>query len=248
MRTRLQSLLAWCGPTLILLFGIGFVLIAGLLPPVAPTNSAKEVADFYRDDTDGLRVGILISMIGWTLIGPWGISMSALLDRPGRSARMLTHLQIACVGAAIAIVVMTLLLFGLCAFRPDELAPDTTRMLNDFAWFLFLFSYPPFSLWMAAIGMSILSDDRADAAYPRWAGFLNLWIALMIIPAGLIIFFKDGPLAFDGLLALYMPLAVFFIWIVTMTALTITAIRRDPGEPTYAAAPVTSSPDLRQSP
>lgn len=38
-------------------------------------------------------------------------------------------------------------------------------------------------------------------------------------------FFKDGPLGYNGLLALYLPFGMFFAWMVLMTPWLIKAIR-----------------------
>jgi hypothetical protein len=235
---RIQRLCAWCGPALIVLFFIGFILIARLLPAVSPTDTADQIAELYSARTNAIRLGVLIAMFGWTLIGPWGISIVTLTRGRTNGARAMNNLQVACAGAAIADVVITLLIFGVASYRPDQYSPDTIRMLNDFAWFMFLFSVPPFSLWMAAIGLAILADDTTQPAFPRWAGFFNFWTALVILPAGLIVFFKVGPFAFNGVLALYMPLTVFFIWICTMTHLVLRAVRREEREVLRATEPV----------
>ncbi len=52
---------------------------------------------------------------------------------------------------------------------------------------------------------------------PRWLGYLNLWVAMLIIPAGLVLFFKHGPFAWNGVVGLYIPLVAFAIWILSMT-------------------------------
>jgi hypothetical protein len=42
-------------------------------------------------------------------------------------------------------------------------------------------------------------------------------VALLIIPAGTVLFFKDGPLAWNGLVGIYIPLTAFVIWFVCMS-------------------------------
>ena len=37
-------------------------------------------------------------------------------------------------------------------------------------------------------------------------------------------FFKTGPFAFDGLLALYLPFSVFFAWMMVMSVMVFKAI------------------------
>jgi hypothetical protein len=46
---------------------------------------------------------------------------------------------------------------------------------------------------------------------------LSLWDALLLVPDGLMAFFKVGPFAWDGIMAFYIPLTVFFVWLVGMT-------------------------------
>ncbi|WP_433566617.1 hypothetical protein ACQP1O_16285 [Nocardia sp. CA-151230] len=38
------------------------------------------------------------------------------------------------------------------------------------------------------------------------------WAATLITPAGLVLFFKDGPFAWNGIVGIYIPLAAFAIW------------------------------------
>ena len=79
----------------------------------------------------------------------------------------------------------------------------------------------------AVIGAIILRDARPRPILPRWFAYVNVWVGLMIVPAGFIVFFKTGPFAWDGLLAWWMPVAAFFCWII-LTAVLVTqaAIRQ----------------------
>jgi hypothetical protein len=62
-----------------------------------------------------------------------------------------------------------------------------------------------------------------EPIFPRWVGFLNLWTAVLIIPAGLVEFFKTGPFAYDGAISFWFVWIVFFGWIIGMTAITLRA-------------------------
>jgi hypothetical protein len=44
------------------------------------------------------------------------------------------------------------------------------------------------------------------------------------VPGGVVILFKTGPLAFNGIIGIWIPLGVFFVWIAVMTVLAIKAI------------------------
>ena len=78
------------------------------------------------------------------------------------------------------------------------------------------------------MGVAIFTDSDESPIFPRWAAWLSVWVATLSIPGGAMILFKTGPLAFNGLLAIWVPLGVFFIWIVAMTVLVIKAINRSP--------------------
>jgi hypothetical protein len=74
-------------------------------------------------------------------------------------------------------------------------------------------------------GIAILRDRGALPLFPRWLGFFNFWIALLILPALLLPFFKSRPFAYNGIVALYLPFGAFFIWMVVMTFGLMRAIR-----------------------
>jgi len=206
----------WSGPVATLLVFLGFVVISGFVPPESPSASSQAIADYYSQNATQIRVGMLVTMFGFTLLLPFGIAVAAatrrIEDRP-----LLSNLQIACVAVGALEGVMSTFIWAAAAFRPGEIDPDITRTLNDLGWFSFLFDVPPFMVWLAAIGIAILRDPREEPLLPRWVGYLNLWIALLIFPAGLMAFFKHGPFGFNGLFALYEPVFLFFTWVVVMT-------------------------------
>jgi hypothetical protein len=100
-------------------------------------------------------------------------------------------------------------------------------VINDFGWFSVLFTWPPFSVWCVLIAITIFVDKSAQPLFSRRVGYFNVWIAVLFAPAGLIIFFKQGVFAFDGLLAFWIPTFVFFGWVLIMTAELIKSINRD---------------------
>ena len=116
------------------------------------------------------------------------------------------------------------------AFRPAEIEPNITRTLNDTGWFIFLIDWAPVAVWCWAIGTAIITDRTPRPTYPRWAAYLSYWVGLAFFPAGLIIFFKTGPFAYNGALALYLPAGAFFLWYAVITTLTIVSIHREDAE------------------
>jgi hypothetical protein len=68
---------------------------------------------------------------------------------------------------------------------------------------------------------------------------------MLWIPAGVIPFFKSGPLAWNGVFAWWVPLSVYFCWFVLMVVLLLRAIADDERQQARGAA---ESPASHQSP
>jgi hypothetical protein len=86
-----------------------------------------------------------------------------------------------------------------------------------------------FSLLLLAQGGAILRDTAVPVVFPRWAGYVCFSTAAALIPTGLIIFFKDGPLAWNGIIGLGIPMIFFFSWIMMLSYYLIRHVRRDTG-------------------
>jgi hypothetical protein len=224
--TRKQLLMcAWCGALVIVLIG-GGLLLAGLWPPPRPTETAEQIKAFYAGDPTRIRSGLALMMAGMGLIMPWGASIAAQTSRIRSSSSAMTFVQVAAFGIATIIGVASVVAWSVASFRPDEVSPDVTRGFSDLGWFFFVFDWSPLFVWYLAVALAILGDRSDSPIFPRWAAYLSLWVAILSVPGGLMIFFKSGPLAFKGIFAIWIPLGVFFIWIVVMTALVIQATNR----------------------
>jgi hypothetical protein len=160
------------------------------------------------------------------LIARWGASLTAWTRRVEREKEFptLTYTQLVCVAVATVDVLPLAMVWAVASYRPADTSPDITRTLNDFAWFLFLFAWPPFSIWCLALACAIFGD-RSET-FPRWVGYLSVWSAILFVPAGLIVFFKTGAFSYDGLIAMYMVTVVFLIWVLVMAWAMLSAIGR----------------------
>ena len=222
---RVQLACAWCGVAMLSLFVVGWVLLARMVPPPAPAASAEEIKAFFLTDLTSKRIGLALCICVWGLLIPWGTAMAAQTRRAERGFPTLTLIQIACATCMATLGVIMLVLWSVAAFRPDELAADTTRMLHDIGWFIFLIDWAPVTFWMWALGAAILLDHNAVPVFPRWSAWLSIWIGLISFPGSLVLFFKTGAFAFNGLIAFWLVAGVFFVWFLVMTALLIKTLR-----------------------
>jgi hypothetical protein len=90
-----------------------------------------------------------------------------------------------------------------------------------------LFTGAPFALFQLALAASILMDTSRPTTFPRWVGYYNIFTSFFMFEACLLLFFKTGPFSQNGVLVFYIPMIVFFVWIVVMSVLTIRAINTE---------------------
>jgi Domain of unknown function (DUF4386) len=224
---KVQLCCAWSGPALIVLIFAGLIPAAHLIPPPSPSWSAEHVARFYVHHRAGIRVGMVLTMMGGAFIVPWAVGLSFQLSRTTDAHPALSSLQVASAAIAMVLLMSFALIGSVAAFRPDTLAPGTTRLLDDILWFWWLIPWPPFSLWSVVVGILILRDRTEPPLFPRWAGYFSILAAMSYVPGSLCLFFKHGAFGFAGAVVWYEPTIVFFSWMVVMTALMLGAAERD---------------------
>lgn len=166
-----------------------------------------------------------------------------------RGSSALAYTNLAMGATFILEFIISLIIWQAMTFR--EHGADVMTAMNDTAWFLFVAITATPALQAVVIGIAVLRDDRSRPVFPRWAGYLNLWVAVMFMPGTITVFFKDGPFAWNGLFVWYMPLTVFFIWMVANTVLLLKAISAQEAEgksaPPVSAYDVESmASDMRQ--
>jgi hypothetical protein len=163
----------------------------------------------------------LFGMAGYAaLVG----AISAQMVRMETESRLPFLLQLGAGSIGVLTVMFPTMVFAITAFRPER-DPDLTQLLNDIGWLLIIPAFPTFIAQFGAIAAGAFMDRRATPVYPRWAAYLNLWIALLFVPGGFAYFFRTGPFAWDGLLAFWVAAGAFFVWLMAMTPLTLSAIR-----------------------
>jgi hypothetical protein len=230
----------WSGPVFVVLFFVGFVPLAHFIPPPSPHLSAAHIAAMFRDHTTRIRLGMVVCIFGIMPLISWGIGVAAHTRKAEGSYPAFAWIQVGCVAIGVLTGVIDMVVWGVAAFRPQQMSPATLQLLNDIGWFLFEFAIPPFCLWLLAVGLSILIDRSDAPVFPRWVGYQSLWTALIVAPDGIILFFKHGPFAWNGLIAFYLAMTAFFTWLIAVNTFMFRDLYRHPArEPAVARAPVT---------
>lgn len=213
-------LAVWCGPTFLVLYLIFFVFIAGFLPPISPSSSGAEVTAFFAEHRTTIRIGQIGAMVTSTLLFPFFTVISSEIARIERcrtaGVSVLAMMQFG--GGVLLIVYFQLcsMIWLILSFRPD-LDPTLARTLNDAAWLIFVMVFPSYVMQMLCMAAAAFRDRRPHPTWPRWTGYLNIWVALTGSGGGIAVFFTTGPFAWNGLVGFYLPIAVFAGRLGTMT-------------------------------
>lgn len=228
MNIRNQLICAWSVPLFMVMLGIGFGLFAGYIPPTPPSDNAQEVADFYRDNTQLLRTGIVLTMLGGALLVPWvSVFAHQLARMEGRPAVMARTQMLS--GAMVAIIiVIPCMLWSAAAYRPER-DPELVLLLSDVGWFFFILALSLPVVQMTSIAIAILGAPD-EKVFPRWLGYANGWFALLLMPGCLCTFFKTGVFAWDGLLGWWLTIMTFFAFWTVNAVLLFKAIRQEEAE------------------
>lgn len=230
MNLKANKACAWSGAAFVLLFLVGFWVIAGFNPPPSPSDSAEEIAQLFRDDSTQIRIGLILTAFAAVLIVPWAAAINTQLRRIEGPNAVWGPTQLIAAGLSV-LVFEYLLFFWIAATFREERPAEILQTINDMAWIPFDGLAATAILQAVAIGIAILADKRPEPILPRWVGYANLWCALLFTPGSLNVFFKDGPLAWNGAISWYTELTVFCIWFVINTVVILKAISHQQQEP-----------------
>jgi hypothetical protein len=226
MNARNQRLCVWAGPLTMVLFGVGFVGIAGLVPPPAPSTSAAALAQFYADNQTRIRLGLVVSMLGAALSFAFPVPIMMQLRRI-RGGTALGYTQLVAGMVNPLLFVFPMFAMAAAAYRPDSRSPEITQALNDLGWLALVGFGGPAIVQTVVIAIAILSDHEEHPVFARWVGYFNVWCALLFVPGLLVIVFHSGPFAWNGMFAFWVPLTVFSGWFVVMAVVLFRAIKEE---------------------
>ena len=226
MNKTYHKMCIWSGMVFLVLLGLGLWISAGFLPPLLPSADAETIAQIYRQNTFGIRLGAFLSIAGSAFFFPLIAVISVHMFRIEGRYPVMSVLQAISGTCASMLFFFPCLVWTVIAFRPER-DPALMYLLNDFSWIWFVIPFSPAMIQNLAIGFAILGDKRDQPLFPRWSGFLNIWVGLLFIPGGVAGFFKTGPFAWNGLLSFWLGVTVFTIWIIVMIPLLLKAVERD---------------------
>jgi len=206
--------MAWSGVVGIALILLGQGVIAHYVPPPGPQDSREEILALYVDHADRIRVGLIVATFGAALLGPWVTAIAIQMRRIEGRVAPLAWLQVMLGACLIMEFRIPITIWQAAAFRPQD-DPNLTYRLHDLASIMYVALPVTAALQTFILGIVILQHD--ERILPRWLAYLSFWAGMGFLPGALNSLAHRGPLAWDGLIAWWLGLSIFGVWIAGMT-------------------------------
>lgn len=229
LKFRLYRMSVWCGVVVLVANMFAFFVIGKLFPPIDPSASATEVSAFLTEN----RTAILTSVVIMGLFAPFfymfAVVTSLQMRRIEGGWGLLSMTQLTTAVVAPTGWVYPMAVLATAAFRPGR-DPELMLMFSDQFWLTYVGVAVIFVVNVAVIGLSALVDRRPEPVFPRWFGYLNFFLAILFLPGVFVYLFTDGPLAWNGTFALWIPACAFPIWKIAMIVVLLRAVKSEERE------------------
>ena len=213
MTPGIQKTMAISGAAFVLLLFPAMLMI-GLLPPISPMRNANEIAQFWSTNTGLKRLGLVLLLAASGLQAPFGALIAVRIRQmEGGRFSALAYTELVGVGLAVMAIIIPTFAFAAASYRPER-NPEITQALNDLGWLPFIMNWPPAVIQSLAIGFAIFG--ARNQVWPRWLGYFNVWCGFIFAAGVLVVLFKNGVFAWNGLLAFWMVAVFFGLWFLIM--------------------------------
>lgn len=233
----LQRIGAWCGTIMIILYGTSFSGIAQLFPPLSPASSPDEIAAFFVEHKLWIRFGVSGALLSAVLALPFLAAIVLRIRRVEGHWGMLSMTQLMAATVFVPALLFPQFFLGVAAYRPEERSAELTQALNDVFWLWFIGIVGTIVMQNITLAIASFTDKGDPPTFPRWYGFLNLWVAMLSLPGCVVIAMSTGPLAWDGVFSYYLPGFALIAWMIGTTVVLLKSIKaQEAAESQLAAA------------
>jgi hypothetical protein len=228
MNPRVQRLCVWSGPVGLGVFFIGLI-VASWFPPPSPHQTALQVAHMYISHATGIRLGCLLIAAGGALTAPYVAVISAQMKRMEGDGGPLHSIQLGCGMLGVLLFTIPTFMWQGAAYFPHR-NPQITQALHDIGWIAVIAAIFPALIQNASIAIAVFTDKRAEPVFPRWIGYMNIWVATLFLPSGMVLFFHHGPFSWNGIFTFWLAATVFGAWFILMVIYMLKAINKQAAE------------------
>ena len=205
------------------IIGFGTFFIPGWLPPPSPDMAAEAVRSMLWDNSVVIRLGLVLSLLASPFLLCLPAVIVALMRRMEGEFHVFATVVLCC---AVFPPILTGIpsLFWIAVAWREGVDLSLVQAFNDIGWFLVIGFVAPLIAQFIAIGLCIQIHNQRSV-YPQWVAYFNYWIAVLSVPSLAVFFLKTGPLAWNGILAFWIPVSAYFSWWLVMYFTTLRAIR-----------------------
>ena len=218
----------WFNWIFVALTAVGWLGIAHFWAPARADLSLEETKTWFTETHHwGVMIGCSLFYIAAGLLTPGSVAFGIMLAKiEGRWP--LWSLTTAVCGIFISLIVF----FNACAWIVSayrhESEASVLQAFSDWAWFAFLLGWIYLAIEMFATAAVELMDHRPKPMVPRWLTWLTFAGAVTVFFAAGPAFFKSGPFAYHGLLAFYIPVGIWGVYIALTTWYMLLELGRTP--------------------
>lgn len=222
-----QRILIWWAIITLIIYGLSLIFLLHMLPPPSATWSAARIAAFYTEHNASIKLGAAIC--SWTagFLVPYGVVLGIQMYRHEKGKGMPVWSILTVCGGALSSIFLVFppIFFGAAAFTPGR-APEITAAVHEIGvlslvttdeWFIFL--------WIPVVVICLTPNAVVHSPFPRWFGYFSAWATLMFEAGAIAFMTRTGPFAWNGLLAMWLPFAVFGLWMIVMSTMILKALR-----------------------
>lgn len=238
-RSSVQMFGAYCGLAYMISLIVGWWIIAGFVPPPAPSTSVDAVATLFREDYTRIRIGMVMVMWSALIFIPFAALVSHFVSRVEGGFGVLGGAALLGGAGNMVLTFYPAIWWLVAAYRPDR-PPEITYVFNDLAWLQFIGGVSMYDAIPISIAVAAFCDKSPNPVFPKWAGYFNLLVVMLLLPDQLLFFFHSGPFSWAGLFGLWIPLAVFGVWFIVIFSLLRRAILRERSATSGARVPVSA--------
>ncbi|CZS91638.1 related to integral membrane protein [Rhynchosporium agropyri] len=207
-------------------FSFIFFIASGNFPPAAPSLTAQQTVQHYKDHNVGYKVGASFFVLSGAFYGSFTAAMSQQMKRiPGVGHSLIAAQEVSGAWACITFSVPAIF-FATTAYRLDRPA-EITQALNDLSWMMTFMPFAPFIVQNWAFAFAVFMDDRPKPLFPMFVGWVNFASPLLLSSGIAMHCVHRGPLAWNGALTFWLTAIVFGIQSVVNIVWTLLAIEKE---------------------
>jgi hypothetical protein len=223
----------WWGIGLAVAYVLSFIFLLQQVPLKDPQWAPEQVAQWYVDNESRIKWGAVICSWAGAFMMPILAVVAVQMARVEGGWRIWSVLSLVSGAMMSLFLLLPPLFWGVAAYTAPRQDAEVTTLMHELAnltmtttdqYYIFM--------WIAVTVMALRPATQLvrNNPFPRWWGYLSLWITIMF-EAGAIAFVpRTGPFAWDGLLVFWSPFVLFTVWIIVQVYLLLHNLNKQEAE------------------